>query len=88
MNELEVFQSLPIPTGHISVHKWWFEHKSQFPVLFRLYCRYLAIPITTVRSEWIWSDAGNIVTKKRAALTPEHVSQLVVCYENRDLLFN
>ena len=37
---------------------------------------YLAVPATSTPSERVFSAAGNIVTKKTAALSPENVNAL------------
>jgi len=38
---------------------------------------WLSLPATSVPCERIWSNAGNIVTKKRAALDLDSVSMLI-----------
>ncbi len=68
------------------VLQWWMRHKALFPILFQLVRKYLAIPASSTPSEELWSDAGNIVTKKRTRLTDEHVCQLLYCFEARQFL--
>jgi hAT family C-terminal dimerisation region len=65
---------------------WWKQHKQMLPVLFRLARKYLAIPATSIPTECVWSDAGNIVSSKRTQLTGERVGKLVFCYEGRRFL--
>ena len=43
----------------------------------RLARRYFSIPATSVRSEEIFSVAGNILSEKRNRLLPENVDKLV-----------
>ena len=47
--------------------KWWAQHVSKFPYVAKLSKKYLAIPATSTASERVFSTAGNIVNKKRAA---------------------
>ncbi|KAI4805253.1 hypothetical protein KUCAC02_009879 [Chaenocephalus aceratus] len=51
------------------------------PSLSALACKYLGSPATSVPCERLFSLAGNIVQKKRAALSSEHVNKLV-CLSN------
>ena len=51
------------------------------PQLSALACKYLGSPATSVPCERLFSEAGNIVTKKRAALTSDNVNRLV-CLSN------
>jgi hypothetical protein len=85
-NELKVYMSLLLPLDDDEPLSWWVSHKHVLPVMFRLARKFLAIPATSVASERIWSDAGNIVTKKRSRLLPEKVGKIVVCYEGRKYL--
>ena len=48
---------------------------------------YLAVPATSTPSERVFSAAGNIVTKKTAALSPENVNALIFLNKNWPLLF-
>ena len=62
--------------------EWWSKKSLFYPHLARLAKRYLCVPASSVPSERIWSLAGNIVTKKRAALLPENIDMLVFLNHN------
>ncbi len=64
---------------------WWKEHERRFPILARLARRFLCTPATSVPSEHLFSVCGNIVTQKRASLTPSSVGLLAFLTENCDL---
>ncbi len=64
--------------------QWWKKHENQFPTLSRLAKRYLAIPATSVKSERLFSDGGNTITKKRQRLAPEFAVELIVLHANRN----
>ncbi|MBN3271704.1 ZBED1 protein, partial [Polyodon spathula] len=49
----------------------------KYPHLAQLAKKYLCVPGTSVLSERVFSTAGNIVNKKRAALDPEQVDRLL-----------
>uniref|UniRef100_G3NC27 HAT C-terminal dimerisation domain-containing protein n=1 Tax=Gasterosteus aculeatus TaxID=69293 RepID=G3NC27_GASAC len=53
---------------------WW-----RFPALASLAKSFLCIPATSTPSERLFSAAGNIASKKRASLSPEHLNMLT-CY--------
>lgn len=48
----------------------------------KLVRKYLCVLGTSVRSEQVFSSAGNIVNKKRAVLDPDHVDRLVFLANN------
>ncbi len=60
---------------------WWKIHGAAFKPLDKLARKYLAIPATSVPSERLFSNAGDIVSKDRASLLPENVNMLV-CLNN------
>jgi hypothetical protein len=69
--------------------QWWSTHETSFPILSQLARKYLAIPATSTPAERLFSDAGNIITKKRTALDPETVEKLLFLFENQErLCFN
>ncbi|XP_070401322.1 E3 SUMO-protein ligase ZBED1-like [Nothobranchius furzeri] len=55
---------------------WWKANEQRFPTLAKLANPLLCIPATSTPSERLFSAAGNIVSKKRASLSPEHVDVL------------
>lgn len=61
--------------------KWWSVHAGAHPQVSNLAKKYLASPATSVPCERIFSLAGNIIQKKRAALSAENVNRLV-CLSN------
>ena len=56
---------------------WWSEKEATIPLLAQLARRVLAVPATQTHSERLFSCAGNVVTKTRNSLSPEHVELLV-----------
>ncbi|XP_039455640.1 E3 SUMO-protein ligase ZBED1-like [Oreochromis aureus] len=57
--------------------QWWYAHSGVYEKLSVLAQKYLASPATSVPCERLFSLAGHIVQKKRAALLPENVTRLV-----------
>ncbi|XP_025416574.1 zinc finger BED domain-containing protein 1-like [Sipha flava] len=66
--------------------EWWKTRFSKYPVIGDLAKKYLTIPAISVSSERCFSTAGNIVTRKRASLSPENVNMLVFLHQNKYLL--
>ncbi|XP_065893497.1 uncharacterized protein [Dysidea avara] len=65
---------------------WWKVNGSRFPHLENLARKYLAIPVTSTPSERVFSVAGIVVDKRRAALTPEMIDALVFLNKNSFIL--
>ncbi|KAJ4945477.1 hypothetical protein JOQ06_023162 [Pogonophryne albipinna] len=61
--------------------QWWSTHEGAHPQRSALARKYLGSPATSVPCERLFSLAGNIVQKKRAALSSENVNRLV-CLSN------
>ena len=61
---------------------WWKMRKCQYTLMSNLAKRYFCIPATSVRSEEIFSVAGNVLNEKRNRLLPEYVDKLVFLHEN------
>ena len=57
--------------------EWWRSHAGAHPVIANLAMKYLGSPATTVPCERLFSQSGNIVTKKRASLKQHNVNKLV-----------
>ena len=60
--------------------------KARFYGLKRLARKYLAIPATSAPSERVFSLAGNICSRRRASLSPDHLDALVFLNANGDLI--
>jgi len=64
----------------------WQQHHKSFPRLALLARQVLAIQASSVASERVASTAGNIVTAKRARLTPQRVSMFTFARSNWHLV--
>ena len=62
--------------------EWWSGRECVFPNLCKLAVKYMCITATSVPSEQLFSAAGNIVSSKRASLSPENVDKLVFLHSN------
>jgi len=47
---------------------WWYERREKFPILSFLAKKYLAVYACSTASERLFSDAGNLLTAKRAKM--------------------
>ncbi|XP_043262245.1 E3 SUMO-protein ligase ZBED1-like [Colletes gigas] len=61
---------------------WWKSNQTRFPILSRAAKDCLAVPATQVKSERLFSTAGNIVMQTRARLLPVNVQGLCFLHEN------
>ena len=57
--------------------QWWQKHQNLYPKLAILAKKYLGTPATTVPCERLFSIAGFIADKRRAALLPESLNVLL-----------
>ncbi|XP_077315552.1 RUN domain-containing protein 1 isoform X1 [Lithobates pipiens] len=81
-NEIHMYFSEQAILKEENPLKWWKENEKRFPILAMLAKSYLSVPATSTPSERLFSVAGNIVTKKRASLTSEHVDMLTFLHCN------
>lgn len=63
--------------------EWWKVKSTTYPNLSVQVKRMWTLPASSVRSEEIFSIAGNILTLKRNRLLPEHVDMLVFLHANQ-----
>ena len=59
---------------------------NQFPLLYNLAAKYLAIPATSASSERLFSKAGSTIGKLRTRLTGQHIDEINVLHCNSSLL--
>ncbi|CAG8553222.1 9748_t:CDS:1 [Ambispora gerdemannii] len=62
---------------------FWHDNQLTLPLMAQQARRSLAIPGTSVSSERLFSDAGNVVTEKRNRLHPNTVHDLLFLKENQ-----
>jgi len=62
--------------------EWWKLKSATYPNLSGQVQRMWTLPASSVRSEEIFSTAGNILTLKRNRLLPQHVNMLVFLHAN------
>ena len=53
--------------------EWFRERRVKYPTVVKLMRKYLCIPATSVDAERAFSALGVLLTKKRLAMTSEHV---------------
>ncbi|XP_019211076.1 zinc finger BED domain-containing protein 1 [Oreochromis niloticus] len=75
--ELQCYRAEPSISIDDCPLQWWYAHSGVYEKLSVLAQKYLASPATSVPCERLFSLAGHIVQKKRAALLPENVTRLV-----------
>jgi hypothetical protein len=78
---LKYFGEQPLPKSSDPL-QWWKTNEARFPSLAVLAKSYLCVPATSTPSERLFSIAGNIASKKRASLSPEHVDMLTFLHYN------
>ena len=66
---------------------WWKGKASEFPNIWRLALKYLAMPATAASSERAFSIAGLIITPKQSSFDPSTVSNLHFLRENWGSIF-
>ncbi|CAB4489292.1 unnamed protein product [Rhizophagus irregularis] len=65
---------------------WWSTNKNQYPVLHKLAMKCLSIPVTSVPSERLFSDAKNLITPLRSRLSSSVINQLMFLKRNREYI--
>ncbi|CAK1598408.1 unnamed protein product [Parnassius mnemosyne] len=65
---------------------WWTKHKFKYAQLANLARVFLSAPGSSVYSERLFSEAGNLYEKKRNRLLPERAESLVFLHHNLPLI--
>ncbi|KAE8278058.1 hypothetical protein D5F01_LYC23873 [Larimichthys crocea] len=81
LGPLARYKAEPCIRMHECPLEWWAAHAGAYGQLSSLARKYLATPATSVPCERLFSLAGNIIQKKRAALHSDNVNKLV-CLSN------
>ena len=81
-SEVSQFKREPPINANESPLMWWKTHSDKYPTLALVAKKYLCIPATSVPSERVFSNAGDIVTAQRSCLKPKHVDMLIFLKKN------
>lgn len=80
--EIQRYKAEPtIPMNQDSL-EWWQNQRFLYPFLASVVLMYLQIPATSVPSERVFSTAGNILNKKRGALSASNADMLIFLHHN------
>ena len=85
-DEVDVYYNLKAAKFGINPLFWWKNNEKKFPILSKLSKEYFGISATSVPSERLFSDVGNVITNKRSSLKPEKVEKLIFLKRNASLL--
>ena len=81
-DEVTNYLSLPLALETENPLDWWRMHSQNFPKLAKFARKYLAIPATSVSSERLFSDAGNLISTKRTNLDTKLAGQMLFLKRN------
>ncbi|XP_047671233.1 zinc finger BED domain-containing protein 4-like [Tachysurus fulvidraco] len=62
--------------------QYWHKHKHIYPHLYMLALGFLCFPASSVPCEWVFSKAGEVVSKKRNRLRPSTVEKILFLNKN------
>jgi hypothetical protein len=65
---------------------WWSENATNYPDIWKLAVRILHIPATSAPAERVFSVASNVISKKRASLTPDNANLLIFLHDNAEFV--
>ena len=67
---------------------WWKENGPLFPHFMQVASKYLAIPGSSVPSEQLFSQAGELISKRRSQLKPKNVDMILFSNKNPAWLYS
>lgn len=85
-NEIKMYLSLTLLARNACPFLWWKQNKTNFPHLAKLTAKYLSPPATTIFSERLFSEAGNVFEAHRNRLLETSGEQLIYLHHNLPLL--
>ena len=80
--EVSTFLAVPFVAKDECPFKWWTVQKSAFPNVYEVAKKFLSAPCSSVYSERIFSEAGNILNEKRNRLNPLKSESLLFLHHN------
>lgn len=80
--EVDAFLMLPLLAKDECPYKWWTANKMAYPNIHKVAKKFLSAPCSSVYSERIFSEAGNIIEDSRNRLNPSKSESLLFLYHN------
>ena len=84
--ELRSYCALPVIKRNDDPFDWWQRNIQRYPGMAAMAKRYLCCPASTVYSERLFSEAGNVYETKRSRLLPDRAEHLTFLHHNLPLL--
>lgn len=85
-NEVDVYFNTKVAKSNCDPLLWWKNNEKKFPILSKFSKEFFGVSATSVPSERLFSDVGNVITNKRSSLKPEKVEKLIFLKRNASLL--
>jgi zinc finger BED domain-containing protein 1 (E3 SUMO-protein ligase ZBED1) len=82
LDEVKSYLELSLAPENENPLEWWKVRMQAFPYLSKLALKYLSIPASSVSSERLFSDAGNIINQKRTRLNCNLVAKMLFLKRN------
>src|SRR6266498_3231953 len=86
-NEVDVYLKFK-SSKNVNPLSWWKVNEKKFPFLSKVSKEYFGIAATSVLSERLFSDIGNLITTKHSSLKSEKVEKLIFLKRNASLFDN
>ncbi|KAM3912250.1 E3 SUMO-protein ligase ZBED1-like [Leptodactylus fuscus] len=84
--QLESYIVEPVCKRSTDPLAWWNCNRHRFPTLARLARQYLVIPATAIKPDHAFSPVLDSLEKRRAALEPKNMNQILFLHQNKDLV--
>lgn len=79
--EIQTYRNLDIPfEENFDVFNWWYLHRSQFPMLYKLSCKILATPGSSAPSERVFSIVRQLLSEKRTKISSNSSTFSQICF--------
>ena len=83
---IDVKEKSPTATSFKPLKKFWEAHKNELPNLYILAKNLLGAPPSSVYSERLWSEYGDIYDKKRSRILPTRGNKMLFLHHNYPLI--
>lgn len=82
LREIQQYLQMPSLKRQEDPLLWWEKNQTCFPSLKNMVKKYLSAPATSVYSERLFSEAGNIYEEARSRLLPQNGEKLIFLHHN------